>query len=222
MPAAYSRCGTCGSIARHEGPPLDDFPACPECLQTHGQAAWPPQELAELRNFVLSLDEGSPSFGAVASVFTSAFLEGLLEKQVYAMALMDMDYNDAGVLADLLLESHQGRARLLHLYKRLGYRPLSADAAMAGCPAFVADWDAIARARNRILHGRPEAAKGITLPLIQRAFADGLEVFSLSHNTYNRETHRYLAATGHIRERDEEQERLKRWTRSASSSPEDT
>jgi len=193
---------------------------CPKCQST-GAEEWPPRNVSELATFVESLDRASPHYSSVSAVFTCALLENLLESQVYMMAMMDMGYNDVGLLTDLLMEAHQGRTRLLQLYRRVGYRSFTEDASRAGCPNFPANWETIAKARNQVLHGRPNAAEDITYSLITNVISNALQVFALAHNEYNSESHRYKAAAGDPEALQADQERLEKWRRAVGHLPED-
>jgi len=222
MEVTYAECSHCGTISPQDRWTTGNPQACPECQSSRDSIPWPPAELSELAALVLAFDQKSAHYSPVTCVFTSSLLESLLEHQVYMMAMMDMDYNDAGLLADLLLESYQGRTRLIHLYKRVGYSSLADDASHAGCPRFPADWDQIANARNDVIHGKPEAAKAITPDLIRRAVSDAFTVFSYVHNAYNIESHRYKSATPNTRVSDEGKKRLAKWSQSASLDSEET
>ncbi len=207
----YLRCLNCGQIeTRGHWTSKKSALHCSFC-ENAKSTSWPDTEVIELISFVNSLSMKQPQFSQIASVFISAALEILLEQIVTMMLYMDLPYEDAFPLVNIIIESHQGRSRLLSLYKRFGGTSFSERAKDVGYPGFMKEWDELVETRNKFVHGKAKE-----LPLLERAkietlVRDGFEVFRQVHNVENEWTFEHKDAAEQKAEKEKALKKLAEW-----------
>lgn len=189
----YVKCGNCGQIEKEQVRKNLRY-KCKHCQQARSQTIWPAPELQNLFRFIDSFDEESPHYPQIACVFLSSAFELLLEELLSVMAYQDLLYEEADMLVDALLDGYQGRSRMFTLYSKIGYGTFHDDVKKTGNRRFMKHWDAIAEARNHVVHGRLNKCEAITPKLVEKAISEALDVFSQLHNRYNAESLRYRVA----------------------------
>lgn len=187
----YFRCNSCGQIElEHSWTKSNDQQICPHC-KAISKESWPTSEVAELLGFVLDYDKLQPRYTQVVSVFISSAFELMLEELITMMMYWNLSYEEGSMLVDALLDSHQGRARMLWLYKRMGHSSFSDEAKQIGHPDFARNWDRLTSIRNMIVHGKFKEAELIQPEFAATIIGDSLEVFRILYNQYIRETVMY-------------------------------
>lgn len=162
---------------------------CPHCKNSSHYSEWPSAETAELINIVRSLSGEEPHHLQVGCVFGCTALELLLEEVVSVIAYGNMLYEEVSMLVDALLDAHQGRSRLLQLYKKLAWAPFDVEATEMGHSDFSKKWEILSQARNKIVHGRRLEVPEVDLEGVCRTLTSGLEVIRLILNRHEKEAH---------------------------------
>ena len=217
----YYFCNKCNNIeseSKWAKSPSKSY-ICNQCDACDKKEDWPPKEIEAMLNFILTYDNDKSEYGQITTVFLSSVLELLLEELLYTMAYLDLSYDDAFILVDALIDSHQGRNRMFSLYKRIGYGSFRNDVNELGFPNFCGQWDEIVKVRNQVVHGKFEAGKNIESNTIKTTIVDALEVFSQLHNLYNKETIKYKYSVKRKKGIESDIEKLNKWSDSASQDP---
>lgn len=215
----YLECDRCGQIELEKNCGARDAKVTCRHCECSLTREWPGSELAELVNFILSFSQSQPRYSQVASVFLASIFELLLEQLLTTMLYMDLLYDEVCILVDALIESHQGRSRMLELYRKVGYGSFREEATGLGFTDFVNNWDSVVSARNKIVHGKTEEASELEPEMVERTILDGLEVFRLLHNKYKKESLAYTSATDPVLARQRELEKLKEWNEAFGTTP---
>jgi hypothetical protein len=202
----YFKCSSCGQIElENHSVIVDSQYVCQHCKENKKEV-WPHSDVAELLGFVLNYEYAQPRYSQVVSVFLSTAFELLLEELVTMMMYWDLTYDQGSMLVDALLDSHQGRSRMLWLYKRVGHGSFSEEAREIGYSDFATNWDKLASTRNKIVHGKLNEAEVITQEYAGKLIEDGLEVFRILYNQYFQETsdYKYAMRTPEEKAKDDE------------------
>lgn len=187
----YFKCGSCGLIELES-----------ECKDSHSQLIcchcngtkrnnWPSIDVSELLGFILSYDKSQPRYSQVVSIFLSSTLELLLEELLLMILYWDLLYEEVCFLVEALLDSHQGRGRMLELYKRIGHCSFAEESKQLGYKDYFRNWEILISTRNKIVHGKMKEAPVINSDFVEKMIRDSLEVFRLLHNEYYIETSAY-------------------------------
>jgi hypothetical protein len=212
----YYRCDQCFQIESETDWLLDqNGKKCKHCGMVSDYKLWPSAEIRELIETIKKYDQSSSEYGLVTSVFTCTALELLLEHLLFTMAMLDRSFEETEFLVDLLLDTNQGRAKRLQLYKRLGSGSFKSEAQQIGFPHFLEQWDKLANIRNKSVHGDLQEGSKVNPQLIQNVLTDALAVFSKLHNEYNQYSIKYQVAMEPLVEFEKsitkDLEKLKRW-----------
>jgi hypothetical protein len=208
----YFECDKCGQIeADSDWAKAEEKIKCKHCDAIGRNELWPSAEIRGLFEYVSQFNQSSPEYGLVTSVFVSSALELLLERLIYTVAVEDLLYDEVGHLIELLLDTNQGRARRLQLYKHLAYASFEEEAYETGCGQFMKHWNEIAEIRNKSLHGDLKESQTIAPSLIETTISESLRVFSMLHNKYNSESLRYGVARGSVEDRARDLRQLRIW-----------
>jgi hypothetical protein len=197
---SYFQCTVCYQIepeANWLAASTEGSRQCPHCHSAGKQRAWPTAEVQELIHFVQDYEKTSPSYSQVTCVFLASALELMLEELLGVMAYMDLQYEEASILVEPLLEAYQGRSRMLQLYRRLGHDTFPGELQELGHSQFWEHWNTIALARNRAVHGKPKEIEQVSPSLVGATIEEALAAFALLHNQYNQESLCYEAALQH-------------------------
>ena len=193
----YFTCSNCGHIT--EGVPEYDWVwekdilGCNACDE-HCTGEWPPVETRDLWEFVRTRHRDT----RVATVFACVLLEQLLE-QLVVLVLVVRGHAPDDPVVEALLDSHQGRARLGSLFKRIVGATIESEIAETGAPLFAKTWTQMVTQRNRIMHGQNVDAA--SLPDAYEAAREGIAVFATLHNKFNAQSERYRRAVDWYQER---------------------
>lgn len=170
---------------------------------------WPNDDVKDLLDFILSYDVSQSKYSQVVPVFLCSAVELMLEKLLTIMAFMDLSYHDGFVLVDALIDSHQGRSKMLDLYRRIGHTSFHAEVKELGFNDYNKKWDGIVETRNKIVHGKIKNTPSLDSNYVFDFVCESLEVFRLLHNKYNQESLQYDIATKSPKKRmDEEIQKL--------------
>ena len=208
----YFECEKCGQIdADSDWATAEEKMKCKHCDAIGSNELWPSAEIRGLFEYVRQFNQSSPEYGLVTSVFVSSALELLLERLIYTVAAEDLLYDEVGHLIELLLDTNQGRARRLQLYKHLAYASFEAEAKETGYRQFMKHWNEIAETRNKSLHGDLKGSQKTKPSLIETTISESLKVFSMLHNKYNSESLRYGVAREPVEDLARDLEKLRIW-----------
>lgn len=212
----YFRCDNCFQIEPESSWLVDKKDKkCKHCGRLSDCELWPSAEIRELIETIKNYDQSSSEYGLITSVFTCTALELLLERLLFTMAMLDRSFEETEFLVDLLLDTNQGRAKRLQLYRRLGSGSFKSEARQIGFPSFLEQWDKLANIRNKSVHGDLQEGSKVNPKLIQAALLDALAVFSRLHNEYNQYSIKYQVAMEPVLEfennKTKDLEKLKRW-----------
>jgi len=210
----YYICTKCETIEKENNWKVDESDSfvCIHCDALNEKMIWPPKEVETMLGFILTYDDGLPEYGQITSVFMSAVLELLLEELLYTMAYFDLSFDEASILVDALIESHQGRNRMISLFKKIGYGSFHDSIKELGYSDFYRNWNKIVEIRNQVIHGNLEKGEEIDPVIIKSTIEDALELFSNLHNRYNEETIRYKYSVKTKKGIDADLDRLDRWS----------
>ena len=120
-------------------------------------------------------------------MLTAIAFERLLEELLYHILYADSEYNEIAILVEALMDAHEGRSRMLALFKKVAYGSFATEAAEVGFPHFAEKWQALVEERNRFIHGdRRPAASIKDYGNLHELGIEGLKVFMTLHNSYTR------------------------------------
>ena len=164
-----------------------------QCVHCSGSRfeKWPSRDIQDLFDHAINYDKKDDHYSLVTSVFISTALELLLENLLNSIIYLEGDYDEIGYLADLLIDSYQGKFRRLSLFKRINGRSFSAEAKDTGNKNFIKHWDEFSQKRNKLVHGIDYQNKEITHSQVVTIIDEALDVFYKLHNQFNVESFSY-------------------------------
>ena len=218
----YYKCEECGQIEIDaEWIKIDEKFKCMHCEKVGRRVSWPSAEIRGLFDHVCHLEHTSPEYGLISIVFVSAALELLLERLIYIVAIENFLYEEVEHFIELLLDTNQGRARRIELYKHLAYDSFEVEARKVGYNQFMEHWNTIAEIRNKILHGNLKMSQDVDRYLIETTISEALPVFSVLNNKYNAESLRYGIARESVEKKIKELEKLRIWKEAGNRNTKD-
>lgn len=230
----YYQCDECWQIEQDvDWVTQQDSKICKHCNKKDKHKSWPSPEIRELFETIAKYEKtDSFEYGLIASVFVSAALELMLERLLFTMAIEGMWHEDVEHLIVYLINSNQGRAKRIQLYKRLGYDSFDKEASDIGYKLFLKHWTEIAEIRNKSVHGKLTEGTKLKSSLVEITISEALAVFSKLHNKYNVYSIPYQVATEKIKdivvtekikifeeERRKDMEKLRRWKEQVLDEP---
>jgi hypothetical protein len=210
----FIRCCRCWFV--DEKKTAEQNSACPRCGGMKFDS-WPQKEIVDLFSLIEKYELNDFENKLVVCVFLCSALELLLEEQVSALAYEEALIPEYSMLVDILLDTFQGRSRLLQLYNRLGFRKFSDDLRELNYLHFENDWKNLAEFRNKIVHGNPHVVQNIDESLLKRLLFESLKVFQLLNNINSQNYSMNSDLLNDKKQKEKDRNRLDKWVNNIKS-----